>query len=119
MTNQRQAVGAYGERIAARHLEERGLTILARNWRCSDGEVDLILRDGDCVVFCEVKTRRTATFGPPAGAIDARKVNKLRLLAMCWLAETATRAPQIRFDVVEVLPQPRGASRVVHIRAAF
>ncbi len=119
MTTQRQAVGAYGERLAARHLEERGLVILARNWRCSDGEIDLILRDGDCVVFCEVKTRRTARFGPPAAAIDVRKVRKLRLLAMRWLGETATRAPHIRFDVVEVLPQPRGASRVVHIRAAF
>ncbi|GAA2861919.1 UPF0102 protein [Actinoplanes cyaneus] len=119
MTTQRQAIGAYGERLAARHLEERGLVILARNWRCSDGEVDLILRDGDCVVFCEVKTRRTATFGPPAGAIDARKVRKLRGLAVRWLTETGTRAPQVRFDVVEVFPQPRGASRVVHLRAAF
>jgi putative endonuclease len=119
MTTQRQAIGAYGERLAARHLEEHGLEILARNWRCADGEVDLILRDGDDVVFCEVKTRRTATFGPPAAAVDPRKVRKLRHLALRWLAESGTHAPRIRFDVVEVLPQPRGASRVVHIRAAF
>lgn len=119
MTNQRQAVGAYGERLAARHLEERGLVILARNWRCSDGEVDLILRDGDCVVFCEVKTRRTATYGPPAAAVDTRKMQKLRQLALRWLEENATRAPNIRFDVVEVHPQPRGAARVRHLKAAF
>lgn len=93
--------------------------LLDRNWRCADGEVDLILRDGDDVVFCEVKTRRTATFGPPAAAVDQRKVRKLRLLATRWLAETRVRPRQVRFDVVEVLPQPRGAARVVHIRSAF
>ncbi|GIF10439.1 YraN family protein [Actinoplanes teichomyceticus] len=119
MTTQRRAVGAYGERLAARHLTDRGLQVLARNWRCADGEVDLILRDGDDVVFCEVKTRRTATFGPPAAAVDHRKVRKLRQLAGRWLAESGTHAGQIRFDVVEVLPQPRGAARVVHLRAAF
>lgn len=119
MTTQRQAVGKYGERLAARHLEEHGLEILARNWRCSDGELDLVLRDGDTVVFCEVKTRRTTTFGPPAAAVHPRKVQKVRQLAVRWLAETGTRAPRIRFDVVEVFPQPRGAGRVVHLRAAF
>jgi putative endonuclease len=119
MTTQRRAVGAYGERLAARHLQESGLVLLDRNWRCADGEVDLILRDGDDLVFCEVKTRRSATFGPPAAAVDHRKVRKLRLLAAKWLAQTGVRAKQVRFDVVEVLPQPRGRARVVHIRAAF
>ncbi|BAL92230.1 hypothetical protein AMIS_70100 [Actinoplanes missouriensis 431] len=119
MTTQRRAVGAYGERLAARHLQDSGLVLLDRNWRCPDGEVDLILRDGDDVVFCEVKTRRTATFGPPAAAVSGRKVRKLRLLAARWLAETGVRPKQVRFDVVEVLPQPRGATRVVHIRSAF
>ncbi|GIF02912.1 YraN family protein [Actinoplanes siamensis] len=119
MTTQRQAIGAYGERQAARYLEERGLVVLARNWRCADGEIDLILRDGDTVVFCEVKTRRTAAFGPPSAAVHRRKVHKLRQLALRWLAESGTSSPQIRFDVVEVLPQPRGAARVAHIPAAF
>ncbi|BBH64343.1 UPF0102 protein [Actinoplanes sp. OR16] len=119
MTTQRRAVGAYGERLAARHLQESGLVLLDRNWRCPEGEVDLILRDGDDVVFCEVKTRRTATFGPPAAAVGRRKVRKLRQLAGRWLAETGIRPREIRFDVVEVLPQPRGATRLVHIKAAF
>ncbi|MBB2942228.1 putative endonuclease [Actinoplanes lutulentus] len=119
MTTQRKAIGAYGERLAARHLQESGLVLLDRNWRCADGEVDLILRDGDDVVFCEVKTRRTATFGPPSAAVGQRKVRKLRLLAARWLEETRVRPKQVRFDVVEVFPQPRGATRVVHIRAAF
>ncbi|MBG0559852.1 YraN family protein [Actinoplanes aureus] len=119
MTTERRAVGDYGERMAARHLADDGLILLHRNWRCADGEVDLILRDGDDVVFCEVKTRRTATFGPPAAAVDHRKIRKLRLLAGRWLAQSGVRPRQIRFDVVEVLPQPRGATRLVHIRSAF
>jgi len=119
MTTQRRAVGAYGERLAARHLEEHGLVLLQRNWRCADGEIDLILRDGDDVVFCEVKTRRTAAFGPPAAAIDHRKVRRLRHLASRWLTESGVRAERIRFDVVEVRPQPRGRAHLSHIRAAF
>ena len=119
MTTERRALGAYGERVAARHLQDEGLVILARNWRCPDGEVDLVLRDGDDIVFCEVKTRRGDLFGPPAEAVDGRKVRKLRQLANRWLAESGIHPREIRFDVVEVLPQRRGATRVAHIRSAF
>jgi putative endonuclease len=119
MTTQRRAVGAYGERLAARHLQEIGLTLLWRNWRCADGEIDLILRDGADLVFCEVKTRRTAAFGPPAAAVDHRKVRRLRHLAARFLTDEGVRTESIRFDVVEVLPQRRGATRLVHIRDAF
>ena len=119
MTTQRRAIGAYGERLAARHLQEIGFTLLQSNWRCADGEIDLILRDGPDLVFCEVKTRRTAAFGPPAAAVDHRKVRRLRQLASRWLIESGVRAERIRFDVVEVLPQPRGATRLAHIRDAF
>ncbi|MGK5678715.1 YraN family protein [Actinoplanes sp. URMC 104] len=119
MTTQRQAVGAYGEKVAARHLQEQGLVVLDRNWRCPDGEVDLVLRDGDDIVFCEVKTRRGGGFGTPAAAVTYRKVRKLRQLAVRWLAEAGVRPHEIRFDVVEVLVPPRGAGSVTHIRAAF
>ena len=119
MTGVRQAVGAYGERVASRYLEAAGLVVLARNWRCPDGEVDLILRDGADVVFCEVKTRRGGRFGTPAEAVSAAKVRRLRRLAARWLAESSIRPREIRFDVVAVLPQPRGASVVEHTRAAF
>lgn len=119
MTTERQAVGAYGERMAEQHLTAAGLVVLARNWRCRDGEVDLILRDGDDVVFCEVKTRRTDLFGTPAEAIDAAKVRRLRQLAGQWLSETSIRPREVRFDVVQVWPQRRGATRVEHTRAAF
>jgi len=119
MTRVRRAVGAYGERLAERHLTDLGLVVLARNWRCADGEVDLILREGDDVVFCEVKTRRSDRFGPPAEAVGARKVLRLRRLAARWLAESAVHPREVRFDVVSVLPQARGAARIEHIRAAF
>lgn len=119
MTRVRQAVGAYGERLASQYLEGEGLVVLARNWRCPDGEVDLILRDGDDVVFCEVKTRRSASFGSPAEAIGPAKVRRLRRLAARWLTESSGRPREVRFDVVTVLPQHRGAAQVEHIRAAF
>ena len=119
MTTERQAVGAYGERVAAQHLQEQGLVVLHRNWRCTDGEIDLVLRDGDAVVFCEVKTRRGGGFGTPAEAITHRKVCKLRQLACRWLEETGIHPRAMRFDVVEVVPQRRGAPKVAHIRAAF
>ena len=119
MTIQRRAVGAYGERMAERHLIAEGMVVLARNWRCAEGEVDLILRDGEDVVFCEVKTRQGDQFGPPAAAIGPVKVRRLRRLAALWLQQAAVRPKEIRFDVVAVLPQPRGATKVEHVRAAF
>jgi putative endonuclease len=119
MTTERQAVGAYGERVAARHLQQQGLVVLDRNWRCPDGELDLVLRDGDDVVFCEVKTRRGGGFGPPAEAVTADKVRRLRRLARLWLEQSQVRPHALRFDVVEVLPQPRGGPVVEHIRGAF
>ena len=119
MTRVRQAVGAYGERLASPHLEEQGLVVLARNWRCADGEIDLILADGDDVVFCEVKTRRSHRFGTPAEAIRPAKVRRLRRLAARWLAESPVHPRGIRFDVVAVQPQHRGAAAVEHVRAAF
>ncbi|MBU2662200.1 YraN family protein [Actinoplanes bogorensis] len=119
MTTQRRAVGAYGEQVAARHLQEQGLVVLDRNWRCAEGEVDLVLRDGADVVFCEVKTRRGDLFGPPAAAVTPAKVHRLRILAVRWLDQTGIRPREVRFDVVEVRPQAQGASQVTHIRAAF
>lgn len=119
MTNERRALGAYGERAAERHLREQGLVVLARNWRCAEGEVDLILRDGDDLVFCEVKTRRGNRFGTPAEAIGPAKVRRLRRLALRWLEQSALHPREIRFDVVAVLPRPRGAAEIEHVRAAF
>jgi putative endonuclease len=119
MTKVTRAVGAHGERLAEQHLTEQGLVVLARNWRCPDGEVDLILRDGCDVVFCEVKTRRGTQFGTPAEAIGPDKVRRLRRLAARWLAESSVRPREVRFDVVAVSKQAQGPFVVEHTRAAF
>jgi putative endonuclease len=116
MTKERQAVGAYGERLASQYLEAAGLVVLARNWRCGEGEVDLILLDGDDVVF---KTRRSRLFGTPAEAVGVAKVRRLRRVAARWLTQSSLHPREIRFDVVSVLPQTRGAAMVEHLRAAF
>jgi putative endonuclease len=119
MTQAKDAVGAYGERVALAHLVEQGMVVLDRNWRCRSGEIDLILRDGADLVFCEVKTRRGDRFGSPVEAVTTQKVRRLRHLAAEWLAQAGLRGPTVRFDVVSVLPQPAGAARVEHLRGAF
>ena len=119
MSNVNQAVGAYGERLAARHLLDAGLVLLDRNWRCRAGEIDIVARDGDVLVFCEVKTRRGAGFGAPAEAVVAGKAARLRRLAAEWLAGAGMRPREVRFDVVSVLSPPRGAPRIDHVKGAF
>lgn len=115
----KDAVGAYGERVATRHLQESGLVVLDRNWRSADGELDIVARDGHTLVFCEVKTRRSAAYGSPAEAVVAAKVARLRRLAAQWIAATGVHARAVRFDVVSVRPQPSGRAQVEHLRGAF
>jgi len=119
MTKRNQAVGAYGERCAVRHLIEAGLRPIARNWRCPEGEIDVIAWEGEVLAFCEVKTRRSEGFGSPAEAVVPAKARRLRGLAARWLAETGTTAEEIRFDVVEVRLPGAGPARVEHLKGAF
>lgn len=110
-----QALGQYGEQLAAEHLVRRGLTILERNWRCSTGELDIIARDGACLVVVEVKTRRGHAFGTPLDAVGPRKVRRLRELALRWLDEQHLHAPEIRFDVIGILQRPGGRPVLEHL----
>lgn len=119
MTQAKDTVGAYGERVAVGHLVDQGMVVLDRNWRCPDGEIDIILRDGDAIVFCEVKTRRGRRFGAPIEALVPAKVRRLRRLAAQWLSQATVRPTEVRFDVVSVVPQRSGAARVEHLRNAF
>ncbi len=112
----KDAVGAYGERVAARHLVDAGLVVLDRNWRCELGEIDIVARDGAALVVCEVKTRSGTGFGEPAEAVTPRKAARLRRLAARWLQEHPVRPDEVRIDVVGVLRSPRGAARVEHLR---
>ena len=115
----KDAVGAYGERVAARHLQQHGLVVLDRNWRCPDGELDIVAREGDALVFCEVKTRRSERHGTPAEAVVTAKMARLRRLAGRWIAEAGVHAGTVRFDVVSVRPQRSGPALVEHLRGAF
>jgi putative endonuclease len=116
-------LGARGERIAEQHLVRRGLTVLDRNWRCRQGEIDLVLRDGDEVVFVEVKTRSSVAFGHPLEAITAAKLARLRRLAGAWCEAhpdaDGSRPGRIRIDAVAVIA-PRDFPAVVeHLERVF
>lgn len=112
----RQLLGDYGERLAARHLAGLGLVVLDRNWRCSLGEIDLVLRDGHTLVVCKVKTRRSMQFGSPHEALDAVKVDRLKRLGIAWLhAHPGVRPDGLRIDLVAVLRPRRGPSRLEHV----
>ena len=100
----KDAVGAYGERVAERFLLEAGLVVLERNWRCPFGEIDIVARDGDCLVVCEVKTRSSPAFGHPVEAVTAVKTR-------------GVRPREIRIDVVAVLRSVQGPATVTHLRA--
>ena len=115
--HQKQALGRYGEAVAERHLVGRGLTVLDRNWRCDEGEIDLVLRHGDVLVVCEVKTRSTDDFGSPHEAVDEVKLDRMRRLAQRWVtAHGLSRVPDVRLDLVAVRQPPRGAAVVEHVQ---
>lgn len=94
-------IGAGGEDIAANFLIARNFHILARNYRTRFGEVDIIAKDGEHIVFVEVKTRANANFADAAESVTHAKRRKLRMVARQWLANRAPDAPA-RFDVIEV-----------------
>jgi putative endonuclease len=115
----KDAVGQYGERVAVRHLVDAGLTIVTTNWRCAEGEIDIVARERGVVVICEVKTRTSELFGVPAEAVTRAKANRLRRLAMHWLREHPAGGAELRFDVVSVLVPKAGAPVIEHLRGAF
>lgn len=112
-------VGKRGEDLAARHLVAGGLVVVSRNWRCSAGEIDIVARDGDVLVFAEVKTRTSTAYGTPAQAITRRKASKLRELALRWLAEHPGGGGNVRFDVVGVLLPRSGPAELEHLRGVL
>ncbi|MEW5761753.1 MAG: ribonuclease HII [Bacillota bacterium] len=115
----RRCTGQVGEEAAAAYLEARGYTILCRNFRCREGELDLVALDGDILVFAEVKARRSLAFGLPEESVGPRKQARLRRLAKLFLAENRVPAAGFRFDVLAVTWNPDGIPHIEHFKNAF
>ena len=112
-------IGERGELRAAEYLQNKGFYILERNYRTRRGEIDLICADDRYLVFVEVKTRSSTSFGMPCEAVTSVKQRKLVLAAQQWLYNHPTEL-QPRFDVVEILVSPdRSTCRICHIPDAF
>jgi putative endonuclease len=99
----RQELAAHGEETVAERYRSGGFEVVARNWRCPRGELDLVLRRGDLVVVCEVKTRSSTAFGAPVEAVTPAKQARVRRAAARWLEESPRHAGVVRFDVASVL----------------
>jgi len=113
----RGQLGAFGEQLAVEHLSSLGMRIVARNWRCRYGELDVIATESDhTAVFVEVKTRTGEGFGGLAQAVTPQKVRRLRRLAGLWLAEQDAGWAQIRIDVIGVRIGHRRTPEIVHVR---
>jgi putative endonuclease len=114
----RAEVGALGEQVAVEHLKALGLRVLARNWRCRYGELDVIAVDvaARVAVFVEVKTRTGDGFGGLAEAVPPEKVRRLRRLAGLWLAEGNGSWAAVRIDVIGVRIGRRSTPEITHLQ---
>ncbi len=112
----KDALGRYGEDLAVQYMRRSGMTVLARNWRCELGELDVIAREGSQLVVCEVKTRRSEAYGSPLEAVGPRKVRRLRRLALRWLDEQQIHVPEIRFDVIGIVQPLAGPPVLQYVR---
>ena len=113
-----RATGDLGEEIASRYLTRRGYAIVERNYRTRRGELDLIARRGDTLVFVEVKLRRGTAYGDPLEAVAPRKRHAIRLMAEEYLSERDPNFQNLRFDVVGILLRG-GRPEISHVEDAF
>ena len=111
--------GELGERAASKHLQKHGLKFLAANFKSDRGEIDLVFRDDDCLVFVEVKTRSSEDWVRPAAAVNARKRRLLSLCALDYLRLLKNPPVKIRFDIVEVLLSDGEVREVRHLPNTF
>ncbi|MBM6621230.1 YraN family protein [Micrococcaceae bacterium RIT802] len=104
--NHNQELGQRGETLAAEYLARRGMLVLARNWRCKTGEIDIVADDAGTIVAVEVKTRSGLGFGYPAEAVDPRKLLRPNRLASAWCRENQANHRTRRVDVLSILAVP-------------
>lgn len=118
LVGNKRAIGAKGEELAARFLEDKGFEIVERNYRARRGEIDLIARDGETLVFVEVKLDRTGRFGQPEGWVDGKKQRQIAKTALRYLQENRLVDAGCRFDVVAI-SIGRAKTNISHIPDAF
>jgi putative endonuclease len=109
-------LGRHGEELAARHLETLGMLVLERNWRCGEGEIDIVALDGDVLVIAEVKTRRSLDYGHPFEAVGPDKLARLHRLGAAWCRDREQRMPLRRVDVVAVVDDGGGHPSLEHLK---
>jgi putative endonuclease len=114
--NPKDVLGRQGEQLAVEHLQRAGLRILDRNWRCAEGEVDIVAAERRTLVICEVKTRSGVRYGTQLEAFTRQKRNRLRRLAIRWVVAHGVLFDEIRVDVVGVLRAESGGFTVEHVR---
>jgi putative endonuclease len=119
MSRWRLAKGAQGEQIATDYLKRLGYRIQQRNYRCRQGEVDIVAWNGTVLVFVEVRTRSGDDLGAPLESVDRRKQDKITRVAMAYVQEHQVRDTELRFDVVAVTCAPDRPTVVAHVPAAF
>jgi len=119
LSDKRISLGKAGEALAAEHLRQSGYTILARNYRSHSGEIDIIARQGQTLVFAEVKTRKSATFGSPAAAVTVKKQAQISRVAQDYLARENLFDRPARFDVIAVLAPDGKKPHIEIITNAF
>jgi putative endonuclease len=114
----KDVLGRQGEQLAADFLKDAGFRILDRNYRCADGEIDIVAADHRTLVACEVKTRSGLRYGTPVEAVTNRKLRRLRRLAVQWVIAHGVIFDDLRVDIVGVLRAPSGDVTIDHIRGA-
>ena len=112
-------LGRRGENLAAEHLIASGYRILERNWRCEHGEIDIVALAGDEVVFVEVKTRTSVSYGHPLEAITVAKLARLRRLAGAWCQAHPDVRAAIRIDAIAIIAPTRGLVEIEHLERVF
>ena len=112
-------LGRHGEDLAAAFLADAGYGIVDRNWRCRQGEIDIIAVDGDETVFVEVKTRSSVAFGHPFEAITLQKLARLRRLAAAWCAANPGEHNRIRIDAISVIARSDSPAQIDHLARVF
>ncbi len=115
----KDVLGKFGEDVAAHALEAAGLRIIERNWRCPQGEIDIVATDGVETIFVEVKTRSSIAFGHPFEAITMQKLARLRRLAASWCEAHSGPHHRIRIDAVAVIASTGRPPTIEHLRRVF